>query len=131
MKFLSRLRSIPSYSSLAWHESESVRGVRFAIRRISLAQRIELMKNVRDLALRHEFLKAGEPSDQLEASLADLLVKRLYLEWGVAAVEGLRIDDQAATLETLIEKGPERLSDEIIDQIRAELSLSEEERKNF
>jgi len=31
----------------------------------------------------------------------------------------------------LIEKGPERLSDEVIETIRAELGLSDEERKNF
>jgi hypothetical protein len=130
MKYLSRLRSSPAYSSLKWYPSETVPGVRFAVRRVSLAQRIELTKRGRELALRYEFLKAGEPADRLEASLADLLVRKLYLEWGLAGLEGLRIDGQAATLEMLIEKGPEDLSDEIIHRIRADLGLSEEERKN-
>ena len=40
------------------------------------------------------------------------------------------IDGQAATAEMLVEKGPESLSNEIVGAIQAELSLSEEERKN-
>jgi hypothetical protein len=130
MKFISHLRRDSSYSSLAWHDSQTVPGVRFATRRISLAQRLELTKNVRELALRYEFLKTGEPSDQLEASLADLLVRKLYIEWGVVELEGLRIDGQKATPTLLIENGPECLSDEVIQTIRADLELSEEERKN-
>jgi hypothetical protein len=131
MRFISHLRRAPNYSSLTWHESQTVLGVRFAIRRVSLGQRIELAKNVRDLSLKHEFLKAGDTGEQLEASLADLLARKLYLAWGVERLEGLRIDGEPATVEGLIEKGPEQLSDEIIDVIRRELGLSEEERKNF
>jgi hypothetical protein len=130
MRFISRLRRAPSYSSLLWHDSRTVPGVRFATRRVSLAQRIELTTKVRELAQRHEFLKAGGESDQLEASLADLLARKLYIEWGVSELEGLRIDGQTATTDLVIEKGPEELSDELIETVRGELSLSEEERKN-
>jgi hypothetical protein len=130
MRFISHLRKAPNHSSLTWHDSQTVPGVRFAIRRVSLAQRIELAKNVRELALNHEFLKAGDTGEQLEASLADLLARKLYLEWGVGRLEGLRIDGHAATVGMLIDKGPEQLSDEMVDIIRAQLGLSEEERKN-
>jgi hypothetical protein len=130
MRFTSLLRKTSNYQSLIWRKSQNVNGVQFAIRRVSLAQRIELTRKVRELSLRHEFLKAGEPSDQVEASLADLLVRRLYLEWGLAELSGLTIDGQPATPEMLIEKGPEAMSDEILSTIRAELELSEEERKN-
>lgn len=130
MKFISHLRKAPAYSSLIWHESRAVSGVRFAIRRVSLAQRIELAKNVRELSLKYEFLKAGDTEQQMEASIADLLARKLYLEWGVARLEGLSIDGQPGTVTALIEKGPEELSDEIVDTIRRELGLSEEERKN-
>ena len=51
-------------------------GVHYAIRRVSLSQRIELTKRARELSLRHEFLKAGDAPDQLEASLADLLIRK-------------------------------------------------------
>ena len=131
MKFISLLHKSVNYQSLMWHESAVVKGVQFATRRVSLAQRIELTHKARELSLKYEFTKAGGSSDQVEASLADLLVRRLYLDWGLVALKGLTIDGRQATAETLIEKGPEALSDEIINKIRAELELSEEERKNF
>jgi hypothetical protein len=131
MKFPSRLRKKPSYASVLWFESETVHGVRYGIRRVSLSQRIELTKKARELSIRHEFLKAGDASEQLEASLTDLLVRKLYIEWGLAEITGLRVDKEPATVEVLIEKGPEVLADEIIAAIRGQLGLSEEERKNF
>jgi hypothetical protein len=131
MKFISRLLRPSHYASLTWHDSQTTPGVRFATKRMSLGERIELSKNVRELVLRYEFLKTGEPADQLEAALADLLVKKLYIEWGVVEIEGLRIDGQPATPALLIEKGPEDLSNEVIEAIRTEIVLSDEERKNF
>jgi hypothetical protein len=131
MKFTLLSRKQVGYSSLLWHDSEVAPGVRYATRRVSLSQRIELTKRVRELALGHEFLKAGDTAEQLEATVADLLVRKLYLEWGLAAIEGLTIDGQTGTIETLVDKGPEALSYEIVAAIRAELEISEEERKNF
>jgi transcriptional antiterminator Rof (Rho-off) len=131
MKFISPLRRARSYSSITWYDSQCLPGVRFAIRQVSLAQRIELAKSVRELVLKHEFLKAGDAGEQLEASLADLLARRLYLEWGVTRLEGLKIDGADATLELLIDKGPEELSSEIFETIRGAIGLSDEERKNF
>lgn len=119
------------YSTLSWHDSQVLPGVRYGIRRISLAQRIELASRARELMHRHEFLRAGDAADQLEASLADLLTRKLYVEWGLAEVGEFMIDGQAATPEMVIALGPESLSNEIVAAIQAELSLSEEERKNF
>jgi hypothetical protein len=130
MKLSSLLRKRKGYSSLSWHESQTVKGVRFATRRISLAQRIELTRRAQELTLRYEFLKSGNTSDQLEAALSDLLVRKLYLEWGLVQLEGLAVDRQPASAELLIEKGPEELSDEIIAVLQGEIGLSEEERKN-
>lgn len=130
MRFTSLLRKSCNYESLTWHASTTVQGVRFATRRVSLGQRIELTRKARELSLKYEFLTAGESSDQVEASLSDLLVKRLYLEWGLAELSGLTIDGERATVNILIEKGPDALSNEIIDRIKADLELSEEERKN-
>jgi hypothetical protein len=134
MRFISRLldrtQQSERFSSLSWHESSSFRGVRFALKRISLGQRMELTKRIIELTARHEFLKAGDPADQLEAALADLLVSKLYLEWGLDRVDGLTIDGQPATAALLIEKGPEALAGEIIAVLKQEAGLSEEERKN-
>lgn len=131
MKFISRLLRPPQYSSVTWHDSRTVPGVRFATKRMSLGERIELTRQVRELALRYEFLKTGEPADQVEATLADLLVKKLYIEWGVVELQGLRIDGEDGTPALLIERGPEGLSNEVIEAIRGEIALSDDERKNF
>ena len=131
MKFTSLSPKEVSYSSLSWHNSKTIAGVRFAIRRVSLAQRLDLNRRVREWTLQHEFLKAGSVADQLEAAWADLLVRKLYAEWGLAGVDGLLIDGQAATVELLIDKGPEGLVDEAVSAIQEEIGLSEDERKNF
>ena len=131
MKLTSPSPKEVSYASLSWHESKAIAGVRFAIKRVSLAQRLELNKRVRELTLQHEFLKAGPAADQLEATWADLLVRKLYVEWGLAGIEGLLIDGEATSVELLIDKGPEELVDEIVSVLQEEIGLSEEERKNF
>jgi hypothetical protein len=128
--FLSRLRRPVNVFSVIWRDSSTVEGVRFATKRISLGQRIEFARQILELTAKNEFLKAGNVEEQLEANLADLLVKRLYLEWGLAEISGLRIDGELATPSLLAERGPEYLSDEIIGAIREETELSEDERKN-
>jgi hypothetical protein len=130
MKLISLLHKEVNYLSRLWHNSETTPGVRFAIRRMSLRQRIELNHRVRELALKNEFLRSGDSEDQLEAALADLLVMKLYLEWGLESIEGLLIDGQMATSAALIDKGPEALAAEIAGAIQAESSLNENERKN-
>jgi hypothetical protein len=105
-------------------------GVRFAVRRVSLQQRIELNHRVRELTIKHEFLKAGDASSQLEAALSDLLVAKLYIEWGLQTIQGLSINGQVATADSLIASGPENLTDEIVRTIQAESTLTDDERKN-
>ncbi|MBV8553388.1 MAG: hypothetical protein JOY54_18990 [Acidobacteriaceae bacterium] len=130
-KFTSPSPRSCSYSTVVWQESSVLPGVRFAVRRSSLSQRIELANRVRELTLRNEFLRAGDAADQLEASLADLLARRVYLQWGLAEIKGLSIDGLPAEVELAIEKGPEDLLEEAIGAIRSATGLSEDERKNF
>lgn len=129
-KFTSPLHKQAEYSSVVWRNSNIYKSVRYAVRKMSLAQRIEMAERIQELSSKHEFLKAGGTLEKAEAHLADLLVRKLYLEWGLAVVEGLVIDGEKVSVELLIEKGPELLCDEIVASIRAELELSEEERKN-
>ncbi len=130
MNFLSRSPENLRYLSETWYDSQLYPGVRFAINRMSLGSRITLTEKLLALIQRNEFLRAGDSLENTEANLADLLVRRLYLEWGLAGVQGLMIDGDEATAELLIESGPEALSDEIVAAIRAQLELSGEERKN-
>jgi len=111
-------------------ESQSVPGAVFWIRKTSLGQRIELLTRVRELTRKYEFLKAGGPSELMEATLGDLLTTKLYVEWGLERVEGLSIDGHEASVTLLLEKGPEELCVEIAQEVQKECGLSEEERKN-
>lgn len=130
MKFTSPSHRHTGYSSVVWITSSNYQNVRYAVRRVSLAQRIQLLERIHELSIKYEFLKSGSELEQAESHLADLLVQRFYLQWGVAAIEGLTIDGEGASVEQLIEKGPEPLCAEIVSSIRAQLELSEEERKN-
>src|SRR5690349_8708101 len=102
MKFTLRSRERVPYSSLLWRSSTAISGVRYAIRKISLGQRIELTRKAREASIKNEFLRAGDDLDQLEASLSDLLVRKLYLQWALVAIEGLTIDDQPPSVCDLI-----------------------------
>jgi hypothetical protein len=130
MKSLLRSHSSVDFESERWMESQMFRGVRFAVRRPSLAQRIELTRRVRELVLANDFLASGNEAEKLEGALADLLVRRLYIEWGLAQIEGLTINGVAASVESLIASGPEQLAEEIATCVQRECGLSEEERKN-
>ena len=131
MSFSLRSLKTYEYASLAWHESQAVPSVRFAIRRITLTQRLELAKRIRDLSLREEFLKAGGTPEQLESSICDLLTRKALIEWGLAAVTGIRIDGQSATAQLIIDKGPESLTDEIVSAIQREAGLSGTRKKKL
>ena len=131
MKLTSLLhKDIVYYESVSWHSSQVMPGVRFSLRRVSLRQRIELNRRVKELTIKHEFLIAGGTPDRLEAALSDLLVAKLYVEWGLQQIEGLSIDGQNATADLLIAYGPESLTNEIGLLIQAQSSLTDDERKN-
>ena len=130
MKSLLLSHKETDYASVAWQQSRCLERVSFAVRRPSLAQRIELTGRVRELTLKHEFLRAGDASDQTEAALSELLVHKLYVEWGLAEIRGLKIDGDPADTVMLIERGPEELIHEIVTAIKAECGLTEDERKN-
>ncbi len=119
------------YQSLLWHQSAACKGVRFATRRISLAGRIELTKQIRELTCRNEYLAGGDRADQLESALGELLSRSVYIQWGLAEIQGLSIDGASATPESLIDKGPESLCNEALNAILSDLHLSEAETKNF
>jgi hypothetical protein len=111
--------------------SESMPGVSFAIARMTFGRRLELMKRVRDLAARIEYFEAGrDEKNRMEASLVGAEMDKLYLAWGLEEVRGLSLDGEAATPETLVERGPEALVYEALAAIKAECGLTETERKN-
>ncbi len=119
------------YESVAVVESRVRAGVRFRVARMSFGRRMELMRRVRELARRVEFLEAGEsPGERMDAGLLRAEIDRTYLLWGLRGIEGLRVDEQDATPELVLENGPEDLYREALAAVRAETGLTDEERKN-
>jgi hypothetical protein len=119
------------YESVAVVESRLAAGVVYTVARMSFARRTELMRRVRELARRVEFLEAGQqPGQKMDAALLRAEIDRLHLSWGLRAISGLRLDGAEATPESLVEEGPEELFREALEAVRAETGLTEAERKN-
>jgi hypothetical protein len=130
MNFLSLSHKGVRFESVHWQASKELPDVRFAVREPSLQKRIELTRQLHERTLRNEFLASGKEMEQLELALAELLVQKVMLEWGLAAIEGLYIDGKPATPSRLIEVGPDKLAAEIAAAVRQRCGLTEEERKN-
>lgn len=98
---------------------------------MSYGRRLSLLREVRDLGNRLEFLRSGgDARDSVELALAEREIQQIYLRWGLAAIDGLHIDGEPATPESLIANGPEELANEVLEHIQKTIGLSEDERKN-
>src|SRR5581483_7372316 len=65
-------------------DSAAIPGVRYAVRRMSLGRRNELIRRVRELAQKAEFHAAGEStSDRLRATELALEIDATYIRWGL------------------------------------------------
>jgi len=119
------------YESYAVVDSKALPGVRLNVRRMSFSRRVELMRRIRELAQRAEFLAAGDnPEQQMDGALLRAEIERIYVAWGVEAVAGLEIDGVPATPEALAIAAPEELFREALEAVKAECGLTEAERKN-
>ena len=132
MRFSSLLdKTAMNYESSVEFLSETTPGVTFRVKRITFGRRLELTRRVREIARRIEFADAGAGfTDKVEASLLSMEVDRLYLEWGLESITGLTLDGVPASVVETIERGPEELCREMVEAIRRECGLTEEERKN-
>ena len=120
-----------TYQSEAIVESKLTSGVTYTIARMSFARRLELMRRVRELARRAEFLEGGqEPAGKMDAALLQAEIDRLYVVWGLRSISGLELDGKPATPEALAESGPEDLFREALAAVRCETGLNAEQRKN-
>ena len=119
------------YESVAVVESQVTSGVKFTVAKMSFGRRAELMRQVRELARKMEFLEAGQdPGQKMDAALLRVELDRLYVKWGLRAISGLELDGAVATPEALAQTGPEELFREAVVVVRAQTGLSAAERKN-
>ena len=120
-----------TYESVVVVESRIVPGVTFTVAKMSYARRTELMRRIRELAGRAEFLAASNaPEEKMDAAIVEAEAGRLYVSWGLRAVSGLVVDGVDATPEILAESGPEDLFHEALAAVQAQAGLSGPERKN-
>lgn len=120
-----------NYESTAAIVSKTHPGVVYDVARMSFGRRLELVRRIRELAPKIEFLEAsGSERDEVDARLLRADVDRLYVMWGLRGVSGLEIDGVAATPELLADAGPEVLFREALAAVKETCCLSEEERKN-
>lgn len=121
-----------NYESTTVFDSKALPGVRVRLRRISFGARLELARLLRDALERIDRAMSAPPGEARDAQAAGLAAEAdmICLRWAVCGIEGLEIDGQAATVESLIERGPEPLVVETIERVRAECGLNEQERKN-
>jgi len=112
-------------------DSQVAGDVRFTVAKMSFGRRTELMRQVRELARKMEFLEAGQdPGQKMDATLLRVEIERLYVKWGLRGISGLKLDGVEATPESLAESGPEELFREAVAVVRAQTGLSLRERKN-
>jgi hypothetical protein len=120
-----------TYESSARVDSRARPGVTFVIARMSFGRRMELVRRIRELTARCEFLNAGQSTEgKLDAALLSADIDREYVAWGLRELIGLEVDGVAATPELLASAGPEDLFREVVSAIKAECGLNEAERKN-
>jgi len=131
----SRLDEAPvqpvTYESAVWRESQHWPGVRFQVLRMSLMRRHRLMQELKALAPEEAFHRAhGQVASDISAAELQARIDEEVIRTALLKIEGLSIDGKAATVESLIESGPESLAREVAEAIAEESSLNEDERKN-
>jgi len=119
------------YESVLTIPSRAFPGVTLVIRRVSFGRRMELSRRARELSQRAEFLAASnELQEKIEANILTQEIDAMYMRWGLVSVDGLSIDGELATVDQLLDSGPEELTQEALAAIRGQCGLSEAERKN-
>ena len=120
-----------TYESFTTVESRACPGVRFRVRRLSLARRMELIRLIRETGEKLAFHIAGDSvTDAANAAGIQARMDALYIRWGLDEISGLTIDGEPVSLDNLLDRGPDKLAREVVDAIKGELFLDEDERKN-
>ena len=121
------------YESSVEVDSQKLPGVRFTVERMSFGRRLELIRQLKQLLGRLDFVLAASaegPEKQAEAALLAGEIDRIYVRWGLRKVDGLVMDGEEVTAESVIERAPEALVEEILQAIRREAGISQAEAKN-
>ena len=89
------------------------------------------MLELKALASEEAFHRANEEAaSDIAAAELQARIDEKAIRTALLGIEGLSIDGEAATVESLIVSGPESLAREIAEAIAEESSITEDERKN-
>lgn len=118
--------------------SQSCPGVSFVVRIISYARRHALAGKVRQI-LEQAGLRSLDEMEKIELLAAlevSRQIDRAYFQEMLVAAAGLEVDGRVLeagpeTLDDFLDSAPEALVAEIAAAIRGEVSLTEEQEKNF
>jgi hypothetical protein len=98
---------------------------------MSLMRRHRLMRELKPVASEEAFHRAHqEAASDISAAELQCRIDERVIRAALIRIEGLSIDGEPGTVESLIESGPESLVREVSEAIAEESSLSEDERKN-
>ncbi len=120
------------YESAVWRMSRLWPGVEFQVLRMSLLRRHRLMQELKSVTAEEAFHAAApeEPDSEVTARDLQTRIDEMVIRTGLLKIKGLSIDGRRATVDSLIERGPESLAREIAEAIAEESSLTEYERKH-
>ena len=120
------------YESAVWRDSRLWPGVKFRVLRMSLIRRHRLMQELKSLASEEAFHRAAPQEEGGEISAAELQTRidEMVIRTALLGIKGLSIDGHPATVESIINSGPESLAREIAEAVAEESFLHEDERKN-
>src|SRR4029077_11566613 len=116
-----------NYESWLERESRTPPGVTFVLAKISFGRRVEVMRRLREIAQKVEFLEAGDAREKIEAALLTSEIDRLCVIWRRKEVRGRELEGDPATPEWLAAAGPEELFREAVATVKAECGLTETE----
>jgi hypothetical protein len=117
-------------------ESEAFPGVRFAVRRVSLAERLQFLAAQHDTLQKLKFLAAGGGAAEERLTAAKLesglsrSILQLSLAWLSGADGSLGLPNPPASIASwLVDSAPAALCVEILNHACAEIALSADSRK--
>lgn len=122
--------------SFTWRSAEEYRstkypGVKYRVAKMSMGRRIDLTRRVKDLMKQLEFLSAGSSTqDKVDAAILAGEMDRLYWDFGLESLDGIDINGEPMTPNEQFERGPEDLSREILQRVKQNCQLSQDEQKN-
>jgi hypothetical protein len=133
MNFESRITlssALPGYENVTFTLNKMTEGRRIKLR-LALS---ETSSKLREMVEEATMLAGqSEPSTVRASALLDSVTALIeekvtpqWVRWGLPSIEGLTIDGEPATTESLIESGPRALYSEIAEAIKREAGMSDE-----